>query len=220
MAKNLVNIIKQEKIIAIVRGVQNKDIFPVVTALVKGGIFLIEVTFNQKNKDSWKDTANAISLINKNFDGVVVGAGTVFNKEQLLLAKNSGAEFILSPHTDLELISQTKKEKLVSIPGAITPSECASAFNAGADFIKLFPAGNFGASYLKAITSPLSHIPFLCVGGVNFDNIPVLLKNGASGIGIGGNLVDLNLIEQADFDKIKNLAAKYVNVVKNYTTGG
>lgn len=220
MSKSLTDALKREKLMAIIRGVESKDILPTVTALVRGGMSVVEVTYNQKDKRSWKDTADAISLIKKSFEGIYVGAGTVISIEQLLLAKDAGAEFIVSPHTDTDLIVRTKKENLISVPGAFTPSECAAAYNAGADFVKLFPAGDLGPGYLKAIVSPLSHIPFLCVGGVNLDNIPLFLKNGATGFGIGSNLVDLNIIRQGEFCKLEKLAAEYVNVIKNCNKEG
>lgn len=203
--------IKKEKIIAIFRGLPLNYIRPTVEALFKGGIRLIEIPFNQKDYKKNDDYFKSIQIIADEYKEITVGAGTVMNKEQLLIAKAAGAKYLLSPHTDVELIKEIKKEELVAIPGSITPSECIAAYNAGADFVKLFPIGNFGEKYLKAILSPINHIPFLCVGGINKTNIPELLKYGANGFGIGENLVNTELILAGKFDEIENLAREYYN---------
>jgi len=209
MRENTIQAILDNKLIAIVRGLEEDKIVPLAQALGEGGIKMIEVTFNQSNPSSFALTASAIRALAKK--GVSAGAGTVCTKEQLEMAAEAGAQYIIAPGTNSELITEVRKMGLVAIPGALTPSECMVAHEAGADFIKLFPIGNLGASYLKAIRAPLNHIRFLAVGGVNENNLKEFLAVGAVGFGVGGNLVNKDWVDAGKFDKITALAKKYVD---------
>ena len=142
-----------------------------------------------------------------------IGAGTVLTEAQVLLTKNSGGKFIISPNCDRGVISKTNSLGLVSIPGALTPTEAQNAYTYGADFVKLFPIANIGFEYFKAIKAPLSHIPFLAVGGVNLSNIKDYLKAGALGFGIGSNIIDKKLIAEEKFSEISELAKKYTREI-------
>jgi 2-dehydro-3-deoxyphosphogluconate aldolase/(4S)-4-hydroxy-2-oxoglutarate aldolase len=209
--------ILSDKLIAIVRGIEVDKIIPLTKAITDGGIKMVEITFNQANPDSFSLTAEGIRAISKEFAGeVLVGAGTVCTKEQLKLAYDAGALYIITPATDPELIKEVRNLGLVAIPGALTPTECLIAHNAGADFIKLFPLGSLGVNYLKAIKAPLSHLRFLGVGGINENNIKEYLEAGALGCGIGGNLVNKDWIEAGEFHKIEALARKYVEAVASF----
>jgi len=207
--------ILDEKLIVIVRGMAEDEILPLAEALYAGGIRLIEVTFNLSDTGSYPATARAIQAISKRFGmDMPVGAGTVVLAEQVDMAYEAGAGFIISPNAASEVISRTKDRGLISMPGALTPGECQSAHMAGADFIKLFPAGEMGAGYLKAVAAPLSHLRFLAVGGINEKNIPAFIKAGASGFGVGGNLVNREWIKASEFNKITALARDYVDAVR------
>lgn len=211
---NVMERIRSDKIIAIVRGLESGHMLSLAGALNKGGITMIEVTFDQKNPDKWKDTCSAIKLLSDEFAGrMLVGAGTVMTVEQLNLAYEAGAKYIISPDINVEVIRNTKKLGLVSLPGAMTPTECVTAYNAGADAVKVFPAGELGAAYIKAIRAPLSHIPMLAVGGVNVDNAASFIKAGCIGLGVGGTLVNLDLVKNGEFDKISALAREYIKAV-------
>ena len=208
MREDVIACILNKKIIAIVRGAEEQKILPLAEALLKGGIGMIEITFNQKDPESYSSTVRSIKAIRKQFGGnVYVGAGTVLTVEQLTMANDAGAMYIISPHTDVQIIQKTRELGLVSIPGAMTPSECMTAHNAGADFIKLFPLGELGPGYFKALKAPLSHLRFLGVGGIDEKNIPGFLSAGIDGFGVGGNLVDKTLLKNGDFGKITELAA-------------
>ena len=182
-------IIDDNKIIAIIRGVKSDVLVPLVETLYTGGIRLVEVTINQSGDP--QTTADAIYNLCDKFDGrVEIGAGTVMSAAQAELVINSGAKYIISPNTSEEVIRYTKSRGIISIPGAFTPTESAAAYSYGADYVKIFPAGSVGPSYIKAIAAPLSHIPFLAVGGVDHTNILDYLKAGACGVGIGGALTN------------------------------
>ena len=204
MREQVIKLIEENKIIAIVRGANIEQAVKAAKAISEGGIKLIEVTFNQKNPASFNDTVTAIAEIKKNCPEMCVGAGTVLTKEQVDLVKSAGAEYIVSPDTDEEVIRYTVASGLVSLPGAYTASEAKIAHKAGADFVKLFPCTD--ANYLKAIKAPLSHIKFLAVGGVNVDNVSEFVKAGAVGVGVGGSLVNSKYLESGDYQKITQLA--------------
>lgn len=204
-----------EKLIAIVRGMEEKKILPLVEALYNGGISMVEVTFDLRDLDNYSATARAIQSISARFGkDVLVGAGTVITAELVDMAREAGALYIISPNADAEVIRRTRELGLVSMPGALTPGECLAAHSSGADFIKLFPAGEMGPGYLKALRAPLSHLRFLGVGGINENNIPDFLKAGAVGFGVGGNLVNKEWIDANEFSKITALARRYVNVAR------
>lgn len=214
MTQKIIDNVKQKKLIAIVRGMEPDYMLSLGQALYDGGIDMIEVTFNQSATDHYAATVKGIEILKEHFqDRVLVGAGTVLTTEQVNLAKAAGAGYIITPSTDPEVISYAKEQNLVAMPGALTPSEAVAAWKAGADFVKIFPAGNLGPAYLKAIRAPLSHIPFLAVGGINEKNIPDFLKAGAAGFGVGGNLVNKEWIMNGETDKITQLAKAFVQAV-------
>ena len=133
--------------------------------------------------------------------------------EQVKIAAEAGAEYMISPDTSEAVIKATREAGAVSIPGALTPTEVATAYAYGADFVKLFPAGELGLSYIKAIRAPLAHIPMLAVGGVNENNLGEFLKAGLDGFGIGSNIVDKKLIEKGDFAALTALAKRYTEQI-------
>ena len=211
MRETVINEIKKQKIIAIMRGLSTDEAVKTAKALYEGGITLVEVTFNQKAPETFVDTAAAIKAIKEEMgDKMLVGAGTVTSPELVKLAAEAGALYIISPDTDVAVIKTTKELGLVSLPGAYTPTEAKVAYNAGADFVKLFPCVGNAPAYVKAVCAPLNHINFLAVGGVNADNAADFLKAGALGVGVGGNLVNKEWIKNGEFDKIIAEAKKYV----------
>ena len=206
--------ILEEKIIVILRGVPREKLIPFAEAAYRGGIRLIECTYDATGTVSDEQTAENIRLLAEHMQGrMQIGAGTVLTNRQVELTKAAGGRFIISPNVDPAVIRRTKAEGMVSIPGALTPSEAVVAHNAGADFVKLFPVGCMGARYLKDVRSPLSHIRFLAVGGVNADNMEEYLKAGACGFGIGSDIVNKKMLAENDFAGIEALAAGYTRVV-------
>lgn len=198
------------KVIAIVRGISSKDIIQTVQALKDGGITCVEVTFSLKSEEQSLDTLKSIQMIKEHFgDSVAVGAGTVLTPENVYRAKEAGAEYIISPNVDEAVIKATKRLGLVSIPGAVTPTEVITAYNWGADIVKLFPAATLGLSYIKALMGPIDGIPLTAVGGVDASNYGDFINAGCVGVGVGGNLVNKKLIEAGDFEAIKSLALEY-----------
>lgn len=205
----------QRKIIAIVRGQEPEHILKLAQALEAGGIDLVEVTFNQCRPETWGDTAAAIKTIAVRLEGkVLAGAGTVLTEEQLRMAADAGARYIITPNTDRELIGKVKQMGLLSFPGAMTPSEILEAYRAGADAVKVFPAGNLGPVYIKAVRGPLNQIPLMAVGGVDLDNAAAFLAAGCAGLGVGGSLVRKDWIDAGQWDRITETAREYRKAVE------
>ena len=158
MKDRVIDLVLQTKVVAIIRGLDS-GYEGLVQALYDGGIRAVEVTFNQKDPALWCKTTDAIRQIKDLMgDKMTVGAGTVTSVELAELAYEAGAQFIVSPDTDPDVIRRTKELGMVSMPGALTPSEIKQAHKAGADFVKVFPVGNLGSSYIKAVRGPLNHI--------------------------------------------------------------
>lgn len=206
--------VKKEKLIAILRGIPVKKICLLADALHKGGINLIEVTFDPKSPDNF-ETTESIKLIKEMFHGAVgVGAGTVLTVEQVHKAKEAGTEYIISPNTNEAVIRETKKLGMISIPGALTPTEIEAAHEYGADFVKVFPVSSLGVPYLKAVAAPLSHIDLIAVGGVSPENIKDYLKAGACGVGASGSMVNKEWLQNGELEKITACAKEYADAVR------
>ena len=188
------------KIIAIIRGFPPETCVRLAEAYLKGGIRMVEVTFPQADPASWTKTAEAIRTISTRFAGeMFAGAGTVLTREQLQMAADAGGRYMIAPSVDT-----------VAIPGAFTPTEVVSAYEAGASFVKLFPVTALGPSYVKALRAPLPHIPLLAVGGITPDNIADYMKVGCVGAGVSGVLTNKDLIAAGAWDKIEQVARELV----------
>ena len=207
MRENVIETIKKEKLIAIVRGIAPEKCLKVAGALYAGGFRLVEITYDQKNPDSWATTAAAIKAVSEAYSGTMeVGAGTVTSVKLVELAASAGAKYIISPDTNIDVIKRTRELGLVSMPGALTPTEILTAYNNGADFVKLFPIANLGPAYVKAVRAPISH--------VNETNLREYLDLGMCGAGIGGNLVNKKWVENGEFEKITEVARTMVSIAK------
>ena len=215
MREQIIQTVEKEKIIVIVRGVEREKLIPLAEAMYQGGIRLLEITYSANGKVSDEDTAENIRLLAKHFEGrMYIGAGTVLTEKQVELTAQAGGKFIISPDTYPEVIKKTRELGLVSMPGALTPSEMQTAHRSGADFIKIFPITSLGASYVKAVKAPLSHLKMLAVGGVDENNMAEYLKAGINGFGLGSNIIDKKKIAENDWAGITELAEKYVALVQ------
>ena len=215
MREQIIQTVESEKIIVIVRGVEREKLIPLAEAMYEGGIRLLEITYSANGKVSDEDTAENIRILAEHFAGrMYIGAGTVLTEKQVALTAQAGGKFIISPDTCPPVIEKTRELGLVSMPGALTPSEMQIAHRSGADFIKLFPVTSLGSSYVKAVKAPLSHLKLLAVGGVDENNIAEYLKAGINGFGLGSNIIDKKKIAENDWSGITELAKKYVSLVK------
>lgn len=192
--------IEEKKVIAIARRLYGEDLLKLSDALLEGGVCLLECTFDQADKDYIAKTSEAISsLCSRHGDRLLAGAGTVLTTEQVEAAFKAGAKYIISPNVNESVIKRTKELGMVSIPGAMTPTEILAAHYAGADFVKLFPATTLGFKYIKDILAPISHVKLVATGGVNEENFGEYLKLGFVGAGISGRLTDKKLIAEGNW---------------------
>lgn len=212
MRETIIQKVLDKKLIAIVRGVYGEDCLKLAEALYAGGVEMMEVTFDQSQPEKLSQTSGTVRLLCERLgDKMIFGAGTVTTTEMVQLAEDAGAQFIVSPDTNEAVIRKTVADELVSMPGAMTPTEILQAHEYGADFVKLFPASALGASYLKAVKAPINHVRMLAVGGVNEQNLKSFLDAGAVGAGVGGNLVNKAWIAAGEFDKITAAAKAFTD---------
>jgi len=212
MKEDIEKLVRESRIIAIIRGFSPDICLKLAEAYARGGIRMVEVTFNQASPETWVDTAAAIRVIREHFFGDIrVGAGTVLTEEQLTMMEDAGGEYMVTPNVNPSLIRECVRRGCAAMPGALTPSEAVDAWEAGASFVKIFPAGSLGAGYVKALRAPLSHIPFLAVGGVGPDNVRDFMEAGCVGAGVGGNLTNKEWIAAGEWDKITSVAKTLID---------
>lgn len=206
---DLLTILEQEKIIAIIRGIPNGSGEQTARALANGGVSFLEITLN---------TDGALEMIDdlkgRFGERLRVGAGTVLNIAMAKEAVSAGAEYIISPNLDEAVLAYGLEQGVDVWPGTMTPSEIVRAHSLGARAVKVFPIGSLGVKYIKDLRAPLNHIPMVATGGVNMDNIQEVLGYGAAAVGLGGNLVDNALIKKGDFEQITRLAEAYTRLAK------
>ena len=214
MREQIIEKILNDKVIAIVRGIYDEDCLNLARALHEGGVNLLECTFDQKSHEERLRTVETVKLLVKELGDVMAfGTGTVTTVEMVNLAKEAGAQFIVSPDTCEEVIRATVAADMVSIPGALTPSEMANAHRYGADFIKVFPANLVGPAYFKTVAAPLSQIRMLAVGGVDASNIKDYVAAGAVGTGVAGCLFKKEWVKAGEWDNITAASKKFVSLL-------
>lgn len=212
MKEDIEKLVRESRVIAIIRGFSPDVCLKLAEAYARGGIRMVEVTFNQTSPETWADTVAAIRVIREHFFGDIrVGAGTVLTEEQLTMMEDAGGEYMVTPNVNPSLIRECVRRGCAAMPGALTPSEAVDAWEAGASFVKIFPAGSLGAGYVKALRAPLSHIPFLAVGGVGPDNVRDFMAAGCVGVGVGGNLTNKEWIATGEWDKISSVAKSLID---------
>src|SRR5690606_1527045 len=208
MTSTVLSQILETRIVAIIRGAEPKHVMAIVAALREGGVTNVEVTLN---------SPNALAVIREVSevmgDRMLVGAGTVLDAAEARSAIEAGAKFIISPTVDEDTIRYTKESGIVSIPGALTPTEILKAYRLGADIVKVFPA-SMGSAYIKDIRGPLPHIPLMPTGGIQLDNIQEYQKAGGVAFGIGTALVNSKKpLTDEYLLTIKDNARKFIQAV-------
>jgi len=196
--------LEETRIVAILRHTDPDLAVQTVRALLDGGVRAIEVTFNSRGV---RDMLRAIEAAFG--ERVLLGAGTVLDRDSADAALDLGARYIVSPHTDPDLVSYVAGRGVACMPGAFTATEVLTAWRAGAAVVKLFPAGGAGPGYLKDLRGPLGHIPLLPTGGVSLDNAAAFVRAGAWGLGVGSALADATLIRERRFEELRTRAAAF-----------
>jgi 2-dehydro-3-deoxyphosphogluconate aldolase/(4S)-4-hydroxy-2-oxoglutarate aldolase len=196
-------------IVAVIRAASGERLADVAEALVAGGVDVMEVTFTVPH------AARVLEQVAERLGGrILLGAGTVLDPETARIALVSGAEFIVSPTVNLDVIRLCRRYDKLVMPGALTPTEVLTAWEAGADVVKIFPSEVTGPAYLKALAGPLPQIRLMPTGGVNLETAAAFLRAGAFALGVGGSLVNPQAVAAGDLAKIEQLARQFVEIVK------
>jgi 2-dehydro-3-deoxyphosphogluconate aldolase/(4S)-4-hydroxy-2-oxoglutarate aldolase len=196
-------------IVAVVRTPTFELVQPACEALIKGGVLAVEVTMTVPN------ALKALRQVSEQFGGeALVGAGTILNAEQCGEAIHAGAQYVISPITKLDLVSAAHAREKPVMLGAYTPTEAQLAHEAGADFIKVFPADKLGPSYIKSLRAPLPHLRIVPTGGVDLQTAPEFLKAGCAALGVGSSLLTSEILKKKDWSELTRLASEYVRVVR------
>lgn len=206
----IVKILKTEKIVAIVRMKEQLEVPAFINSLIKGGIKALEITSNTPGFS--EEIANARNRY-RQFD-VLIGAGTVTDVYIAKEAIEAGAQFLVTPNTNIEVIKVAHAHDIPVLMGAVTPTEVYVAIENGADIIKLFPAGSLGINYFKAIKAPLDKVDFFVVGGINLYNIKDWMEAGAAGVGLGSVLTQTTEGEGV-LEPIESIVKKFIQLIKN-----
>jgi len=202
-------LIRETGIIAIMRASSSQALIHATEAIRKGGVRAIEVTMT---------TPGALDVIKeakeKYRSEILFGAGSVFDSETARMAILAGADFIVAPSLDKEMIFLCNRYGIPVVPGCFTPSEMINAWESGATFIKLFPASILSQKMIKAVLAPFPQLEIIPVGGINLENALVYIKNGAIALGVGSSLVNDQLLEIGDYQEITRRAEKFIALVQ------
>jgi 2-dehydro-3-deoxyphosphogluconate aldolase / (4S)-4-hydroxy-2-oxoglutarate aldolase len=201
--------VRELGLVPVIRAQSPDEASRAIEAIRAGGIDVIEITMT---------VPGAIPLITeiaRRFPESIVGAGTVLDAETARACILAGARFVVSPALDLGTIECCRRYGIAVLPGALTPTEVLKAWQAGADIVKVFPAGALGGpSYIKALKAPFPQIDLIPTGGVSIDTAPAFIQAGAAALGVGADLVDLKALREGKADLLTERARRYVEVVK------
>jgi len=196
-------------IVSVIRAGSGERLGDVAEALLAGGVEVLEVTFTIPGALRVLE-----QLADRLGDRALIGAGTILDTETARAAMLAGAEFIVSPTTNLDVIEISRRYGKLVMPGAMTPTEVVSAWQAGADIVKIFPSDVGGPKHLKALRGPLPQVRMMPTGGVNLETAAEFLRAGACALGVGGSLVEAKAVESGDMARIESLARQFVQIVR------
>ncbi|WP_418281681.1 bifunctional 4-hydroxy-2-oxoglutarate aldolase/2-dehydro-3-deoxy-phosphogluconate aldolase [Halorubrum sp. DTA98] len=198
-------------VVAVLRGVEADQLIGIADALRAGGVTAVEITADTPN------VAELIDDVSSSFDDgeTVVGTGTVLDAETARTTLMAGAEFVVSPSLHEDVIETCNRYGAVSAPGVMTPTEAIRGYEAGADFVKVFPASTVGPDHLAAMRGPLGQIPMMPTGGIGLDNAADFVDAGAFAVGAGGALVDYDAAERGDYESITETAREFTRIVED-----
>jgi 2-dehydro-3-deoxyphosphogluconate aldolase/(4S)-4-hydroxy-2-oxoglutarate aldolase len=202
--------IREVGVVPVVRASSAEEALQAVEAIKAGGVPILEITMTVPRAQSVIER-----VADRYGDEVVVGAGTVLDAETALACIRAGAQFVVSPALNLETIACCRRYGVAVMPGALTPTEIVQAWTAGADFVKVFPAGALGgASYIKSLKAPLPQIELVPTGGVSLKTGSDFIKAGASALGVGADLVDIKALREGQANLITERARQFVELVR------
>lgn len=201
--------ITRSGVVAVIRANSAEELKNITLALNKGGVKALEITMTSPGA---LETIKAVS--SELGDSAIIGVGSVLDTETARAAILAGAQFVVSPVFKPKIITLCRRYNKICIPGAFTPTEILSAWEAGADVVKIFPATKLGPGYIKDLKGPLPQIKVTPTGGVNLENTADFIKAGAEFVGVGGAMVDKKRVAAGKWDELSALAAKFVQAVQ------
>lgn len=215
MRSMILSKIQEDKLLVIARKIPYRQIVRVAEAIYGGGVTLFEITFDQAKKNCIEETQRCISAVCETMgERMIIGAGTVLTTEQVRAAHEAGAKYVVSPNTNPEVVKEARELAMVAIPGAMTPTEIMTAWSAGADVVKLFPADDLGYHYIRNILAPLCHIPLLATGGVNPETIPQFYAAGVVCFGTGASILKQEIVQEENYGEITRLTRLHTSVIR------
>ena len=208
-AADVIQQIEATGIVAIIRAADSAQLIDVVSALRDGGVTCIEVTMT---------TPNALEVIRQarvaSGESAAIGVGTVLDAQTARAAILAGAQFVVAPVLDLPTIETCKRYSVPVMPGAMTPTEIVHAWQAGADFVKVFPTSTLGATFIKDLRGPLPQIKLVPTGGVNLDTVADFIMAGCAAVGVGGALVSSQALAKRDLTAIRRTATEFLERIR------
>jgi 2-dehydro-3-deoxyphosphogluconate aldolase/(4S)-4-hydroxy-2-oxoglutarate aldolase len=214
MSHRIEDLLHETGVVAMVRGIATEDVEPVASALYHGGVRLMEVTLNTEGAF---DMIESLAVKYKGSMGI--GAGTVMSLADAREAHRRGAEFLVTPHVDVDIIRYGRSQGLPVFAGAMTPTEIVAANKAGATVVKVFPSASLGAQYFREVRGPLRDVPLMAVGGVHLGNAAEFLQSGAMALGVGSALIDKHAIASREFATIRDTARAFIELYKAHRSG-
>lgn len=191
-------------VVAVLRGAEPDVLLETVAALQDGGVDVVELTADSD------DVLGMLEEVSASFDDVLLGAGTVLDAETARATLLAGAEFVVSPSLHEDVVALANRYGVPVAPGAMTPTEAITAYEAGADLVKVFPASTLGPDHLAAMKGPLGQVPMMSTGGVDADNVAAYVEAGADVVGAGSGLVPADAVETGDYERVTETAREFV----------
>jgi 2-dehydro-3-deoxyphosphogluconate aldolase / (4S)-4-hydroxy-2-oxoglutarate aldolase len=213
MKETVLELISKTRLVAIIRLDDLSQAVKLSKALLAGGVVAQEFTLsNPKALEALSEVKAALSEFSNG--QATIGLGSVRNVDEANAAIEAGAQFVVTPTTRLDVIEVCKNADVPIMPGAFTPTEIATAHDAGADVVKVFPARVLGATYIKDVLAPMPYLKLMPTGGVDLENMASFFKAGAVSVGVGGNLLDKKATETGDWEKVSGIARQYAEAAK------
>jgi len=207
--ENRLRIIEDSGLVAVIRAEKADEVVKIALAVSEGGIVAIEITMTVP------DAINVMKEVHNILGGrILLGAGTVLDAESARLAIKAGAEFIVSPILNMDIIKVCRKHGKIAIPGAFTPTEIVASWKSGADIVKIFPASVGGPGLIKDLRGPFPQIKFLPTGGITLENVAEFIKAGAVAVAVGSNIIDKKAVSLGKFEVITENSGKFLEAVK------
>ena len=213
-------VIQKTRLVAILRNVPMQRVDGVVSALIRGGVKVLEFTFDHSHANCIAENAEKIRYATEHYgDTVIVGCGTALTVEEVDATYEAGGCLVITPNVNPDVIRRARERDMVAMPGALTATEIELAWRSGADIVKLFPAGEMGIGYIKAVRGPLGFIPMSAVGGVKPENVGEFLSAGICGFGVGGQLVLARAVQDGDDAAIEQRARAFTEAIQAWEAG-